>query len=424
MSQHESKYIIDQRIREVLNPAMRRRATIRWVITGLLVFFIYYMLWNYYWFRWTLILYIPYKLLKLTSLIFWKSYINAEIKLMKRKYEEQKERYTKPIIFDDVLYTPGEYVKTKPGTILEENKATINWTGKILELNSEDEMCLIELDSKSLLSLDDNYLLNAIEEGGDASQYVFSLHELEKTQRRDTDEQYEKAKAKIDIRLDELDSPDEDEQYFALAGQWEDDFCESSYMDFLTDYQKDHAGFVISTFLDYMYNYEYITSPHSWSSYNIRDICLDIVPRKVSAEIELFENYGDVLVSFFKFMEAQGHISNSARLIKTVEDIKDEIPKIAANSSNWGIAKSFLMGAQSAGIDITDKDAANRYMTSQAIDGLKYEVVEPTRKSYFDNIGRNEKISVQYKNGKQVRDIKFKKVEQDLLDGKCEIIDF
>jgi preprotein translocase subunit SecA len=36
--------------------------------------------------------------------------------------------------------------------------------------------------------------------------------------------------------------------------------------------------------------------------------------------------------------------------------------------------------------------------------------------------GRNEKVTVQYKDGKVLKDVKFKKVEQDILDGKCIVI--
>jgi preprotein translocase subunit SecA len=36
--------------------------------------------------------------------------------------------------------------------------------------------------------------------------------------------------------------------------------------------------------------------------------------------------------------------------------------------------------------------------------------------------GRNDKVSVQYTNGKEEKDVKFKKVEDDIKNGKCEII--
>lgn len=40
----------------------------------------------------------------------------------------------------------------------------------------------------------------------------------------------------------------------------------------------------------------------------------------------------------------------------------------------------------------------------------------------FSKIGRNERISVRYSDGKILNDVKFKKVEDDLLEGRCELI--
>jgi preprotein translocase subunit SecA len=37
--------------------------------------------------------------------------------------------------------------------------------------------------------------------------------------------------------------------------------------------------------------------------------------------------------------------------------------------------------------------------------------------------GRNDKVSVQYTDGKVLRDVKYKKVEDDILNNRCIIID-
>jgi preprotein translocase subunit SecA len=36
---------------------------------------------------------------------------------------------------------------------------------------------------------------------------------------------------------------------------------------------------------------------------------------------------------------------------------------------------------------------------------------------------RNDKVSVQYTDGKVLRDVKYKKVEDDILNNRCVIID-
>jgi hypothetical protein len=50
--------------------------------------------------------------------------------------------------------------------------------------------------------------------------------------------------------------------------------------------------------------------------------------------------------------------------------------------------------------------------------------LQPTfhQASPFDKIGRNDKITVKYKDGTVQADVKFKKVEDDLKSGKCELV--
>lgn len=44
-------------------------------------------------------------------------------------------------------------------------------------------------------------------------------------------------------------------------------------------------------------------------------------------------------------------------------------------------------------------------------------------KRSFDNYSRNDKVSVRYEDGRIVKDVKFKKIEDDLYNGLCDIID-
>ena len=50
------------------------------------------------------------------------------------------------------------------------------------------------------------------------------------------------------------------------------------------------------------------------------------------------------------------------------------------------------------------------------------ESEEKIDKSIFKNIGRNDKVTVEYINGKVFENIKFKKVKDDLLEGFCKLI--
>ena len=49
------------------------------------------------------------------------------------------------------------------------------------------------------------------------------------------------------------------------------------------------------------------------------------------------------------------------------------------------------------------------------------EKVMPVKSDKF--AGRNDKVNVQYTDGRVLRDVKYKKVEEDVINNKCIIID-
>jgi hypothetical protein len=322
----------------------------------------------------------------------------------------------------------GDYVQIKDGIALETGEVISNWAGKITEMYPEYKTCLVELDSITLNSLDDNYLLECVEDGVEPFDYIFEWEDLTISARRDTEKERKLAIERIEAIMMEMadgsdDEYDEDEQT-----KWVEEFHESKYFETLNEYQKQNAGFIADTFMHYMYNYEYV-SPEGWDAHNVKSVCVHIVPSKVTAEIELFENYADVLLQFFKFLDEKGYITASEEIQKAVKETKDEIPKKASNPSNWGMAKSFMMGAQDAGVDFSDEQELNSFLENydQQLQAEldKYTSSEnplPIKEDPFRKIGRNDKITVKYSDETILENIKFKKVKQDLLDGKCELM--
>ncbi|MEL7223214.1 MAG: hypothetical protein AAGJ93_17950, partial [Bacteroidota bacterium] len=151
-----------------------------------------------------------------------------------------------------------------------------------------------------------------------------------------------------------------------------------------------------------------------------------IVPRKISSEASVFENYGSLLNQFFLFIDEQQYISNAQKLIKTVEKIKHQIPQKANDPDNWGMAKTMMMNAYNQGVDVTDEEALRQFMFAQQVRGLdqinnEYRVAR-TQEDPFKQLGRNQKISVKYSDGRVLENIKFKKVESDLRNGLCELL--
>jgi hypothetical protein len=77
--------------------------------------------------------------------------------------------------------------------------------------------------------------------------------------------------------------------------------------------------------MDYTYNYGGVL-PDKWTSGIVEEVCLDIIPRKISSEPELFENNGDVLILFLQFLGEQKYITRHEQLIKTVNKTLKILP--------------------------------------------------------------------------------------------------
>lgn len=324
------------------------------------------------------------------------------------------------------MFKRNDYITIKEGTILDTGEQVNDWAGQVLEVYSKEKTCLITLDAQSIKSMSDAYILNSIEQGAEPFEYVFLFEDIEISQRRDTDEQVMEALDQLSSRVIEFEGNQEQEME-QIKEQWIEEFYHSQYFEQQSDYQKENSNFIIGTFMDFMHNYEYV-KPQEWEPLNIKEVCLNIAPRKITADSEVFENYGDVIQQYIRFLGSKQYITNWKELVITIKQIKSKIPKEADNPNNWGMAKSMMMGAQEQGFDMSNEDDIEKFMMLQQLEAMK-QIQEdkqgriiPLRENPFKDIGRNQKITVKYNNGDILENIKFKKVERDLKDGKCEII--
>jgi len=322
------------------------------------------------------------------------------------------------------MFKRGNFIKIKEGTQLESGEIVNGWAGEVHEVYKKEECCLVILDAQTIDLLDDPYLIESIKEGAEPFEYVFSFEDLQLGKRRDTDEQVMEALDKLSSRVLKLEEKLE-KLIETQQEEWIKEYSTSHFFQSQTDYQKENSSFIIGTFMDLMRSYEYVT-PENWEPENIKEVCLNIVPRKITSESEVFENYGNVVENFLHFLDEKQYIKNGKELANSIEQIKTRIAKKANNPRNWGMAKSMMMGAQESGIDFNNEEDLQSYIIEQNKNRInlesKHAQVIPLRPNPYKDIGRNQKITVKYKSGEVKEDIKFKKVEHDLRDGKCEII--
>lgn len=72
-------------------PGAKRRRFIIWGIRTLIAALLYFMLWEYQWVRWTLLLYIPLNLFGFLSAYGWNYFLNRKMQKTLKKIEEAEK---------------------------------------------------------------------------------------------------------------------------------------------------------------------------------------------------------------------------------------------------------------------------------------------------------------------------------------------
>jgi len=188
-------------------------------------------------------------------------------------------------------------------------------------------------------------------------------------------------------------SDEELEEICDRVHEWGVEFSKSRYYERLTEEQKRESEFVVISFAEYMYSYHGLT-PEEWDEVGIEECCLYTLPRKISADEPYYRSIAPVLAAFFAFLGGKELLKNTQQLIRRVEKIDKQIIKNARDPRNWGMAKSFVMAAKDAGVDIANEEEMEEFMTFynlQILSKLKDdEKLGSTPESKKPKIGRND----------------------------------
>ena len=310
------------------------------------------------------------------------------------------------------MFKIGDNVKAIDGLIID-SEGKGEWAGRIAKIY-DNNTCDVVLDALSLDSLSDTYLEKCIGQSKDPLNYIFSFDEIEKSERRDTPIDYEEVEQELGLRLiiieEKLDAPIHDENV-----KWVKGFLKSDIFKKQTEIERDNSDYIVSTFLHYMTDFVGLR-PDTCNEENINEICLNLVPKRNSSEDEVYEIYGDVVEHFLSFLGTNNYIKNAEELSTYVSLIKHRIPVEAKNPDNWGIAKSMMMDGSAEMIDMGNDDLFS------GLSGMSQDRISLPPDPYR-GIGRNDKVSVKYTDGAETTDVKFKKVSQDLRDGKCILLE-
>jgi len=158
-------------------------------------------------------------------------------------------------------------------------------------------------------------------------------------------------------------SDEEREEILDKVYEWGAEFSKSRYFERLTEEQKQESEFLLTSFAEYMYSYEGLT-PEEWDEGGLEECCLYTLPRKISAEESYFRAIAPVLSAFFSFLGEKELLKSesAANLARRVKEIDKQIIKNAADPRNWGPAKSFVMAAMRAGVDVMNQKEMDQFM--------------------------------------------------------------
>jgi uncharacterized protein YchJ len=138
-------------------------------------------------------------------------------------------------------------------------------------------------------------------------------------------------------------------------------FMESELSGKLDPELFEDAGFIAYHVLRYACSY-IGSSPEELDEFTLEEVLLEIFPRKLTAERDLFEKIAPVTACFLKWLEFEGILADASSLIETVRGWKDAIAANGMNPQYWSMAKSFMMQAKADGVDMGDEQAMQRYL--------------------------------------------------------------
>jgi uncharacterized protein YchJ len=153
-------------------------------------------------------------------------------------------------------------------------------------------------------------------------------------------------------------------------------FMQSQHAQGLAGELFEDAGFITYNLLQYAWVYAG-AAPEELNEAVLDQVLLEVFPRKITADRELFEKVAPVTEALLRWLESEGVLSDTTALVETVHSWAEAIVAEGMDSRNWGMGKSFMMQAMADGVNIEDQEAMRIYMA-------EYSLRQLMRKKYSD----------------------------------------
>ena len=142
---------------------------------------------------------------------------------------------------------------------------------------------------------------------------------------------------------------------------WGMEFCKSSFFLSLSDEEKLVSESIVGYFTELMFDYFGLT-PRQWNEKPLEECCVDLFPKKMAEKTEYFRCIAPVLSAFFLYLEKEQLQPRAGAMAREVQTLHGRIIEAAEDPHSWSFAKQFVMAARADGVDVTDKEALDKFM--------------------------------------------------------------
>lgn len=156
---------------------------------------------------------------------------------------------------------------------------------------------------------------------------------------------------------EELDEERLGEYVYALMAEFEQSPEAEAFME-----EFDTSLGWPATYMRYAAQY-FGATPATISAGETAEILFEIFPRKVSVKSERAGEIVAELRAFWQYLKRTRSLENADAILGLLRDEDaNYLESALSDTSNFGMAKSFVMSGQEAGFDMTDPDDVNRFM--------------------------------------------------------------
>lgn len=155
-------------------------------------------------------------------------------------------------------------------------------------------------------------------------------------------------------------------------GDWDESevsqYCEDLFQAFAESPEGEQAqekfegvGWT-TAFLDYAFSYLGV-APSQMSRADVNKILFELFPRKVSTKPETASVIVGELRLFFEYLDREHSLPNAKEILQDLtKEAASQLESAMSDSSNFGIAKSMVMGGRAAGFDMSSQEGLAEFM--------------------------------------------------------------